>query len=145
MTMPFWSQKRVLFTVFLVFLTVYVIFQARNFILGPRLEITSPKNGETVAGPIIEVAGTARNVSFITLNDRQIFVNDEGKFKESLLPSAGLVILKLVGKDRFGREKELRADIIVSGETSRARQRTSATATTRTTFAPQNLSGQATP
>ncbi len=84
--------------------------------MGPRLAFLSPSDGETLNGPIIEVTGSAKNVSFLTLNDKQIFINDDGEFRERLLPSSGLVILTLKGKDRFGREKKLQEKIIVLGD-----------------------------
>jgi hypothetical protein len=122
MTLEFVPQRKIIITAFFAILALYVLFQSRNLILGPRLEITSPKVNETLAGPVIEVDGSASNVSFITLNDHQIYVDDSGQFKESLLPSPGLVILRLVGRDRFGRQKEIDENIFVSGQTVVASQ-----------------------
>jgi len=115
MTLEFIPQRKIIMAAFFVLLALYVIFQARNLILGPQLKFLTPKANETVSGPVIEVTGSAQNVSFITLNDHQIFVDDSGKFKENLLPSPGLVILRLVGKDRFGRLAKVEEKIFVAG------------------------------
>ncbi len=119
MTLEFIPQRKYIIVAVFVILALYVIFQSRNFILGPRLKIISPAANETVAGPVIEVTGTAENVSFISLNDHPIFVDDTGHFKESLLPSPGLVILRLVGKDRFGRQNQVVENIFVSGKNTK--------------------------
>ena len=84
----------------------YALFQTRNLIHGPEITIHSPKNGETLANPLVAVEGTARNISFISLNDRQIFIDENGKFKESLLLSFGYNIMTVRAQDKFGRERK---------------------------------------
>ncbi len=116
MTLEFIPQRKMILIAVFVILALYVIFQARSLIIGPRLAFVSPRENDTLAGPVIEVTGTAKNVSFISLNDHQIFIDDSGTFKERLLPSPGLVILRLVGKDRFGRIKTIEEKIFVSGK-----------------------------
>ncbi len=133
MTIRFWTPKKVFLSAFLIILAIYIPFQARNFILGPRLTIQSPGNGESLTGNTIKVTGTARNVSFITLNDRQIFVNDEGNFSETLLSPVGLAILTLKGKDRFGRESQVERQFFSLPEKSDIIKNTSATSTATTT------------
>lgn len=141
MTLEFIPQRKIIIIAVLAILGLYVIFQARNLILGPRLAIISPKPNETITGPVIEVVGSAENVSFITLNDHQIFIDDTGHFKENLLPSPGLVILRLVGKDRFGRQNSLEENIFVTGKNIKA---IDTNISTSTTPASQKLQGQAT-
>lgn len=130
MTLDFWPYKKYAISFLALILVFYILFQSRNFLMGPRLAFLSPLDGETLNGPIIEVAGTAKNVSFLSLNDKQIFINDDGEFRERLLPSPGLVILTLKGKDRFGREKKLQEKIIVLGDKTPQTVATTTSATT---------------
>ncbi|MFZ3020051.1 MAG: hypothetical protein WA051_00835 [Minisyncoccia bacterium] len=132
MTLEFIPQRKIIIAAFFIILALYVIFQARNLLLGPRLEIISPTENQTLAGPVIEVIGTAKNVSFISLNDHQIFIDDSGHFKESLLPSPGLVILKLVGKDRFGRQNQISESIFVTGKNIKVAEPDSSATTSAT-------------
>ncbi|HAO64586.1 TPA: hypothetical protein DCQ44_01235 [Candidatus Taylorbacteria bacterium] len=81
----------------------YGLFQARNLILGPEISLTTPKNGENVTNPLIVVSGVATNITHISLNDRQIFVDNQGKFSEKLLVPPGYTIIKLAAQDKFGR------------------------------------------
>lgn len=89
---------------FSILLTLYSIFQARFLILGPRIQITSPREGHPVENPLVMLEGRAQNVSWISLNDRQIFTDEKGKWSEKLIVSRGLSIMTLQARDRFGRE-----------------------------------------
>lgn len=82
----------------------YSLFEARRFLEGPTLTIDIPENGAAVSSALIEVAGTAKNIVDIRLNDRKIFVDGNGHFSEDLLLSYGYTILTLKASDRFGHE-----------------------------------------
>jgi len=94
----------------LIFLfAIYGLFKAENFLLGPKIVIEFPKNGQIFTTSDIEISGKASNISLFYLNGRQIFTDEEGKFKESLLLARGYNIIELKAKDKFNREiKEIR-------------------------------------
>lgn len=94
-------------------LGAYSLFQARFLILGPRISIDSYKNGEVVASPIILISGKAENVSWLSLNDRQIFTDEKGAWSEKLIVSEGTSIMTLKARDRFGREREKRLLVVL--------------------------------
>lgn len=85
-------------------LIVYSLYQARFLILGPQIWIESHKDGEVVTDPQIALGGRAKNVSWISLNDRQIFTDEKGYWSEKLIVSSGTSIMTLKARDRFGRE-----------------------------------------
>lgn len=114
MTLEFIPQRKIIIVAVITILFLYSIFQSRNLILGPQLKILSPTENQRVSGPVVEIIGTASNVSFLSLNNKQIFIDDTGHFKERLLPYPGIVILELKGKDRFGREKSVKENIFVT-------------------------------
>src|SRR5688572_8261748 len=87
-------------------LVPYVLFQARFLILGPQVEIISPKDAEIVTNEVLNIKGVAKNVSWIALNGRQIFTDEEGVWEETLLLSPGVSIMTVAVRDRFGRERE---------------------------------------
>ncbi len=91
----------------------YSLYQGRNLIKGPELIITSPANGITVSDPIISINGSAKNISYISLNDRQIFVDKDGIFKEELLLASGYNVWKVEAKDKFGRVVSKKIEIIL--------------------------------
>lgn len=99
-------MKKYIVSAFFVLLGFYAIFQGRFIILGPRVSIDSPSNNASVNVGIIEVAGWAENVSYISLNDRQIFIDRTGRFVEKVVIAPGINIIKVALRDRFGRDRE---------------------------------------
>lgn len=100
------NQKRMKFVIFslaILLLSSYSLFQAKNLILGPVLSIDTPVSGETLNESVITVTGKARNISHITLNDSAIYVDEKGSFKEKMIIPSGYSIIKLSVTDRFGR------------------------------------------
>ncbi len=106
------SINTAIFFILLLSIVVYGFFQARNLIAGPSIEIESPQNGSVITTPEIEVRGKARNIAFIKLNDRQIFIDDEGYFSEKLIAKPGYNIIKLTTEDRFRRQKDNLIEIV---------------------------------
>lgn len=91
----------------IIFFTLFVVysgFETIKVVLGPSLTITSPKKLETVHSPLVTVRGIAKRVAFITVNDRQIFVDTKGEFMTELLVPMGYTIIKVTVRDRFGKE-----------------------------------------
>jgi hypothetical protein len=81
----------------------YSYFQSRNLLKGPQIVLTSPETGSTLTNPLVSVKGIASHISFISLNDRQIFVDKNGNFNEELLLSPGYNVWTIAAKDKFGR------------------------------------------
>lgn len=91
----------------LVVIGLYISFNSRSLILGPQITVYEPTDGSVFDDPFIEIKGSAKNISFINLDDGPIYVNEEGFFNEKLLLSPGLSIIKVDAKDKFGREKTI--------------------------------------
>lgn len=107
------KPKAVLLVAFFLLLTSYSLFQARFVILGPYIEIQTPKNGASLDTNLINIIGRAENISFISLNDRPIFVDKNGNWNEKLIAPQGLSIITVRAKDRFGRSTEKQVEIFV--------------------------------
>ncbi len=106
--------KIVTITTAVLFIVGYSGYEARNIIRGPIVEIVAPTDGSTVTEPLIEVRGTAKNISIIRLNDRNITVDEHGVFREKMLLSPGYNIIKLSASDKFGRTKETKLEIVLA-------------------------------
>ena len=78
--------------------------------------IETPQNGELTKNNFVEIKGKSENLNYITLNDRQIFIDDEGNFKEKLILYDGENTLKLYGKDKFGRETTKYIQVVAPGD-----------------------------
>lgn len=100
--------------VFIAFSVIgYAYLKTKDYIAGPQIIITSPLNGATVSSPLIEIVGIAKNISFISLNDRPIFIDEEGNFKEKLLLYSGYNIMSVKAEDRYKRTVEKTIELIL--------------------------------
>ncbi|MDO8620571.1 MAG: hypothetical protein Q7R64_04470 [bacterium] len=100
-------------------LGIYAYFQSWEYLQGPVLTVIEPLNGSTSTTSLVTLLGNARNVAFLTLNGRQIFTNEQGRFRESLLLPKGYSIMTLEGKDRFGHSVEKRLELVYKPEQSK--------------------------
>jgi len=85
-------------------LVSYGIFNARNLIIGPTIEIFSPVRDMETEENILTIKGVAKNVAFISIGGRPIFIDKEGSFEEKLLLSLGSNIIEIRARDRFKKE-----------------------------------------
>jgi hypothetical protein len=99
--------------VVIIFTVAYSIYQSRNLIKGPQISLMTPETGSTLANPLVAIKGVAENISFISLNDRQIFVDNEGNFSEELLLSPGYNLWEIEAKDKFGRIVSKKIELIL--------------------------------
>lgn len=95
---------------------VYALWNGRNLIRGPQIDILSPQDGAMPTEKIVKIEGLAKNISFITLNGRQIFTDKEGFFSEELLPYHGYNIIEINAEDRFGKKIVKQIKFYYNGE-----------------------------
>lgn len=106
------SMRVVVGIIFVSLIVGYSFFQARKILGGPQIKIDEPQNGSAFEEPLVVIKGRTRNINSISLNDRPIFIDDEGYFSEKLLLSAGYNIIEIQAKDRFGKETEERLELV---------------------------------
>ena len=98
--------RRALISLALVMLVGYGLFNARNIILGPSIEILAPQAGAETADTTVMIRGIAKNITFVSLNERPILVDTSGIFEEKLLLSPGFNTIRVYARDRFNKETE---------------------------------------
>ncbi len=99
--------------VLLLFLVVgYTLYEIQRIASGPKIIVYFPQNGATIATSTLEISGIAKNISDISLDDRKIFIDEKGNFKEELLLSPGYNIITIKASDRFGSETEKIIEVI---------------------------------
>lgn len=91
---------------FFVVIVGYGLWRSSALIKGPEIAISSPIDGGTVLSTITTISGRADRISAIFLDGKQIFTDNEGFFKETLLLAEGYNIIQVKARDRFGRETE---------------------------------------
>ena len=96
--------KLTIIVLVVVLVLVYAFFNTRLLIAGPKVEVFDLNNGQIIESDLVEVNGKAENISFISLNGRQIFLDQENLFKEKVLLSNQITTISLYAKDKFDRE-----------------------------------------
>lgn len=89
-----------------ILLIAYALYQARFMLLGPRVYIDSPRDNSLLQNQLVTIEGRARNTAWLSLNDRQIFTDEDGYWSEKLIVASGTSIIKVSARDRLGRERE---------------------------------------
>ncbi len=90
----------------------YTYYRVKDFAYGPKIIITSPINGITVDDVLLEISGNATRISYFSINDRQIFTNEAGNFKEKLLLFPGYNIISIKASDKFDRKIERTLEVV---------------------------------
>lgn len=113
MTNPTSRLRKVALLIALIFLLAYGLFEARRYIEGPVLQISEPKEGESVVGPAVHVVGFGRNLSYLYINGAQAYLDEKGGLNFTYTPPQGYTVLTLEAKDRFGRTRTIHTSFIV--------------------------------
>lgn len=81
----------------------YILFQARFLLAGPQITLID-EPGVQHNERTIFLTGVTHNITYLWLNDRPIYTDSAGNFKEALVLENGYTITTLRARDRFGRE-----------------------------------------
>lgn len=92
---------------------LYVLYQARFLLEGPRITVEELPTVHTER--LVTLHGKARNIVHITLNGRQIYTDKDGNFKEALVLENGYTVTTLVAQDRYGRTTRHTETFVFSG------------------------------
>lgn len=101
---PSIAIKKILAVSVISFILLYALFEARGLIAGPALSIDSPKNGETIYEPAVQITGNTRSITELTINGGVIAVHENGTFSNAVVLKDGYNEIVLTVKDRFNRE-----------------------------------------
>ena len=106
------SLKILTGSLFLFLILGYSLYQSRNLLMGPVITINEPKNGSTTEEQMIKIAGAAKNIKSISLDDRPIFIDEAGSFSEKLLLSNGYNIIKISAWDKFDKKTDRLIEVV---------------------------------
>ena len=101
-----YRDSRVTTTAIVVFFLLvlgYAYFEARGFLYGPRITVSSETT--EVHDPFVEIKGTADRIASLSMNGKQINVTEGGVFNEPYLLSPGLNRIVLDATDKYGRRR----------------------------------------
>lgn len=90
------------FVIFFIFIIVYAIFGSKDLIFGVKIKNVNLVDGSTVTENIIKLTGNAKNAINLTLNGRNISVDEQGNFNETIALLLGYNIINIKAEDKFG-------------------------------------------
>lgn len=82
----------------------YLAFQFSFLFVGPKLLITSPKNGQMIESNVVEVSGKTDPYATVTVNGEEVYVDLSGTFRKTFYVYSGSTELTIVSKNRYGKE-----------------------------------------
>lgn len=90
--------------VVVIIVVAYTLFNSRLIIKGPVVIVESLTNGQIIEGDnLIEIKGKTENISFISLNGRQIFIDKDQNFSETILLTNKINPIEIYAEDKFGK------------------------------------------
>ncbi len=98
--------KWILLSLLFVFIAIYAFFNARNLIFGVKIKnvVLAPLSEESAN--IIKIQGNAKNAKVLSLNGREISIDQAGNFDETIALLPGYNIITLKAEDKFGYKDE---------------------------------------
>lgn len=102
------SQIILIPLLFLV-LVLYLLFQYKDAIVSPEVSVLSPKENQVVTSNLILVSGTTKPDNLVFINNFQVSVDENGKFRKSVsvFPGEAQITIKVVNRFNKTTEKKL--------------------------------------
>jgi hypothetical protein len=98
------NTKGCIIVILMCMLVSYGLFNARNLLIGPTIEIFKPAQNTETSENVFTVNGRGQNIAYISVNEKPISINTEGLFEEKILLSPGSNIIEIKARDRFQKE-----------------------------------------
>ena len=102
--------------VFFISISAYAVFISKDLLFGVKITNVNIEDGSTLTEKIIKVTGNAKNAINLTLDGREISIDQAGNFAETVALSTGYNIIGLRAEDKFGYVDEKNYQLIYKKE-----------------------------
>ncbi len=99
------------FALFILSVLGYGFYKALPLILGPKIELSTPENGQIVEGTTIPIRGTIIRAQKLYINGIATAFSNTGFFETRIAVYPGNNILELVAEDKFSRSQKYTLNI----------------------------------
>ena len=93
-------------SVLFIFIVIYAFFRSKDLIFGVKIRNVNIVDSAKVTESILKITGNARNAIKLTLDGREISVNQQGDFDETISLLSGYNIINIKAEDKFGKIDE---------------------------------------
>lgn len=105
------SGTVLLIALLFIFLSFFILFQYRDALINPKLEITTPKDFEIFYTSDITVSGKTDPENVVYIQNFLVSPDNEGNFKKIISLFEGKVELTIKVVNRFNRETQVKRRI----------------------------------
>ncbi len=113
----FQSWPKVIRRLGIVLAALAVLFflglRVNHIFAAPPIIIYAPQDETITQMKQIEVSGRSEKESEITINNRLVFVDNNGEFRTEIDLQKGLNLIKITGKKRYGQTKEVELRVLL--------------------------------
>jgi hypothetical protein len=99
-------------SLFFLAIVVFVFFRSKDLLFGVKIRNVNIVNGAKLAESSLPISGNAKNTIFLTLNGREISIDQAGNFSETIALLSGYNIINIRAKDKFGSVDEKNYQLI---------------------------------
>ncbi|MES2416423.1 MAG: hypothetical protein V4504_01865 [Patescibacteria group bacterium] len=89
-----------------LFIILYAFFRSKDLIFGVHIKNVNIVDGVKLETNILTVTGNAKNAVLLSLNGREISIDQNGNWNETIVVLPGYNIVKINAKDKFGHTDE---------------------------------------
>ncbi|MCC7160278.1 hypothetical protein IT399_00915 [Candidatus Nomurabacteria bacterium] len=93
-------------SIFFIFIIIYAFFISKDLIFGVKIRNVNIQDGTTISENVIKITGNAKNAVNLTLNGREISIDQAGNFNETISLLLGYNIVTIKAEDKFGYTDE---------------------------------------
>ena len=105
--------KWVLLTLFFLFIIFYAFWRSKDLVFGVKIKNVNVVDGARVENSVVNMTGNAQNAVNLTLNGREISIDQAGNFNETIALLSGYNVINLKAQDKFGNKDEKNYQLIL--------------------------------
>src|SRR3989344_657013 len=105
--------KWVLLTLFFLFIIFYAFWRSKDLVFGVKIRNVNIVDGARVENSVVNMTGNAQNAVNLTLNGREISIDQAGNFNETIALLSGYNVINLKAQDKFGNKDEKNYQLIL--------------------------------
>jgi|SRR3989344_3982596 len=106
------TLKIICFFLFFIGIVIFAFFRSYDLIFGVQIKDVNITDGIKVAESTMKITGNAKNATNLTLNGREISIDQEGNFDETLALLLGYNVINIKAEDKFGHMDEKNYQLI---------------------------------
>ena len=94
---------------------IFLLFGSRltNFLQAPRLTLETPQDWTELTEPLVHIKGNTAKESQLTVNGREVTINESGAFDQDIELQPGLTTLEFIAENRFGKQTVVERRVVV--------------------------------